>query len=906
VNHTLNLNWKQIVREHLAVLRLPPEREIEIVEEQALHLEAAYEDALADGLSEAAAEARALRSYDWRLLECELSRAERPLARRTLQPSLGLIERKGGMRMESFMQDMRFGARMLLKTPGITLAAALSLALGIGANTVIFSVVNAVMLRPLPYLEPDRLVQVWETNPRANRWGDWVSYPDFRDWREQNTVFEEIGACRTFAFNLTGSDSPEALAGAYISASLFTVLGVKPILGRTFLAEEDRPGANRVVVISHGLWQRRFSADPGLIGKTIRVDGESHVVVGVMPPDFKFHWLATLRGVENEIWIPHGPPDELHDRGSFNFRVVARLKRDVTIEQAQANMDAIARGMAERFPGHTGMGAKVMSLRRKVTMDAQPALLMLSVAIGLVLLIACGNVANLLLAQNDTRRHETAIRGALGAGPARLIRQRLTESLLLGLLGGGAGLLLAFLAIHFIIKLGPDIPRLDQTSIDLRVLSATLCLSIVTGLLFGTIPALRSSRVDINDTLKQGGRGIILRDGAGLRSILLVGEMALALTLLVGAGLLIRSFIRLQSVESGFDPTRVLKAWIFLPEKQYPTSRQQAQFIRQVVERIQALPEVELAAASTILPLYSNDSGYFQVEGQQAPRPNDAYIDAERPKITPDYFRVVGVRVLRGRAFTWADDEISPEVAIVSEGMAHRYWPGEDAIGKRVSVDYRDGQPVWRQIVGVVNDVKHDGLTAAARPHIYIPTMQMTYPGAILAIRAKGDPAALANTIRREVAALDRNQPLIDVGTMEKVVSDSMADRRFQMTLLAIFAAVALILAATGVYSVMTTAVARRTHEMGIRLALGAPPRAVLKLVVGQGMKLALAGVGIGLASAFGLTRLMKGLLFGVSALDPLTFIAVALLLVGVALIACYIPARRAMRVDPLTALRSE
>jgi putative ABC transport system permease protein len=898
-------NWNRIVREHLAVLRLPPEREIEIVEEQALHLEAAYEDALAAGLSEAEAEARALRNYDWRLLECELSRAEQPAATRALQPSLELLERKRGVRMESFLQDLRFGARMSLKQPGFTLIAALTLALGIGANTAIFSVVNAVMLRPLPYSEPDRLVQVWATNPRANRWGDWVSYPDFQDWRAQNTVFEEIGACRGFLFNLSGEDSPEGVAGAYASAGLFTVLGVKPILGRAFLAEEDRPGANRVAVISHGLWQRRFGADPALVGKTIRVNGESHVVVGVMPPGFKFHWLANLRGVENEIWVPQGPPDELQDRYSPNFRVVARLKRDVTVEQAQANMDAVAQGVAERNPGYKGMGAKVMSLQRKVTADAQPALLLLSAAIGLVLLIACGNVANLLLAQNDARRHETAIRGALGAGPARLIRQRLTESMLLGLLGGGAGLLLAFLAIQFIIKLGPDIPRLDQTSIDPRVLLATLCLSLLTGLLFGTIPALRSSRVNVNDTLKQGGRGIIWRDGAGLRSVLLVGEMAMALTLLVGAGLLIRSFLQLQSVESGFDATRVLKAWVFLPEKQYLTSSQQAQFIRQVVERIQVLPEVEAASATTALPLYGADNGYFQAEGRP-PQPNDPLVDAALPKITPDYFRVMGIQLLRGRAFTWADDKNSLAVAIISEGMAHRYWSGEDPIGKRVSIEVRDGQPIWRQIVGVVNDVKHDGLAAPARPHIYVPTMQLTHSGAILAIRAKGDPAALANTIRREVAALERNQPLLDLGTMEKVVSDSVADRRFQMLLLAIFAAVALILSATGVYSVMATAVARRTREMGIRLALGAPPRDVLMLVVGQGMKLALAGVGIGLAAAFGLTRLMRGLLFEVSALDPLTFVAVALSLAGVALVACCIPARRAMRVDPLTVLRSE
>ncbi len=547
-----------------------------------------------------------------------------------------------------------------------------------------------------------------------------------------------------------------------------------------------------------------------------------------------------------------------------------------------------------------------MSLQRAVTTGAQPALLLLSAAIGLVLLIACGNVANLLLAQGDARQHETAIRGALGASPARLLRQRLTESMLLGLLGGAAGLLLAFLAVPFIIKLSPNFPRLERTGIDLRVLSATLSLSLAAGLLFGTLPALRCSRSDLNDVLKRRGRSATWRDGGNLRSMLLIGETALALVLLVSAGLLIRSFLQLQRVDSGFDPTRVLKAWIMLPEKQYPTSRQQALFIRQVVERIQALPEVDAVGGSTALPLYGNDSGHFRIEGRPPAQPNEAIVQAECPKVTPDYFRAMGIRLLRGRPFTWADDEKTLEVAIVSEGMARRYWPGEDAIGKRVSINHRDGQPIWRQIVGIVNDVKHDGLAAATRPQIYIPTMQFTFPGTILAVRAKGDPTALAKTIRQQVAAIDRNQPVLDIGTMEEVLSDSVAGRRFQMMLLAIFAAVALILSATGVYSVMAYAVTQRTHEMGIRLALGARGRDVLKLVVWQGMKLALVGVGIGLAAASGLTRLMKNLLFGVSALDPLTFLAIAALLVAVALLACFIPARRATKVDPMIALRSE
>lgn len=889
--------WTEQIRQRLAGSDLEAVREAEIVEELAQHLEDRAEELRAQGATVQEARIATLAELgDSELFAPELRRVERSVP----QEPVVLGVRRRNM-MADLGQDLRYAVRMLRKNPSFTFVAVLTLALGIGATTAIFSVVNAVLLRPLPYPDADRLVQVWQTNPLANRWGEWVSYPDFVDWREQNTVFEEIGAYRSWRFNITGSGQPEAIAGTYVSASLLSALGATPLLGRSFLEEEDQPAADRVVILSHRLWQRLFASDPSLLGREIFIDRQSHIVVGVMRADFMFP-----SSLEPELWIPHGPPWELKNRGSHNSRVVALLRRGVTLDQAQANMDSIALSLAEQNPGNREMGIKVMGLQTTMTKDARPALLILAGAIGLVLLIACTNVANLLLARSAGRRREIAIRQAIGASRSRLVRQLLTESILLGLLGGGVGLLLAFWGVRSLIKLSPNIPRLDQTSIDLRVLSATLLLSLVTAVLFGILPALRITRSELNEALKPGGKITSWRDGARIRNSLVIAETALALMLLVGAGLLIRSFLHVQKVDPGFDPDHCLSATVMLPQTRYPESRQQSMFFKGLVDRIGALPGVDAVGGSTNLPFRSNDSGPFLVEGAQEVPSYQPGTFVEHPKITPDYFRATGIRLLRGRSFTWADDETSPEVAIVNEGMARHYWPDEDPIGKRVSIDDRGGRPVWRQIVGIVNDVKHDGLEKEIRPHVFVPMLQFPQPFLILAVRVRGVPEAFAVSIRDEVAAMDRDQPVFAIQTMERLMADSVATRRFQMTLLSIFAAAALVLATVGIYGVMAYVVAQRTPEIGVRIALGATTSDILRLVIGHGMTLTLAGLLIGLIGAFALTRVISGLLFQVGALDLTTFAAVAFVMGAVGLVACSRPASRASKVDPMTALRSE
>ena len=807
-----------------------------------------------------------------------------------------------------FRKNLRYGLRTLAKNPTFTVIAVVTLALGIGANTVIFSVANAMLFKPLPYPHSDLLVQIWQTNPHATRWGEWISYPAFTDYRRQNQVFEDVAAYRTWLWKITGGDHPEVLRGSRVTSNLFSVLGVQPMLGRSFLPEEEQPGRSQVVILSYGFWQRRFGSDPGLVGKTIMIDGLNHTVVGIMPPGFDLPYNVSRAVFASDAWIPPGTDPELVDRGSPNYRVLAHLKQGITIQQAQAGIDAIARGMSEQYKENQGMGAMVVGLQHNLVKEARPMLLLLLGAVGFVLLIVCANVANLQLARAAVRQKEFAIRLALGASRRRLISQLLTESLLLALLGGAAGLLLALWGVEFLVKLGPDLPGVQQISIDPRVMGFALALSLATGVIFGMAPAFQGSKINLNEALKESG----IRAPAGsrrgrTRSLLVITEMALALMLLIGAGLLIQSFVRLQKVDPGFNPRRILTASIMLPPSKYTEPRRQAAFFKEVVGRIESLPGVEAVGGASAVPFTgTNNAGYFSVEGRKAPRSSPALIDAEQPKITPDYFRAMGIPLLRGRVFTWADNENSLEVTVVSESLVQLYWPHEDPIGKRLSINNRNGQPVWRQIVGIVKDVKHDGLTKQARPVIYVPLLQYPFPFTVMAVRTRTDPDNLSAAIRREVMAVDSEQPIFKVKTMERFISDSISGSRFQTQLLAVFAAVALVLAAVGIYGVMGYTVSQRTHEIGIRVALGARQRDVLKMVVKQGMELALTGTVIGLAGAVSLTRLMKGLLFGVNATDPLTFGGIALMLMIIALLACYIPARRAAKVDPLVALRSE
>jgi len=896
----MNPNWKQIVREHLAVLRLPPEREIEIVEELALHLEAAYDDALADGLSEAEAEARAVRSYDWRLLECELSRAEQPLAARALQPPMELIEQTGGMRMESLLQDLRFGVRMLVKKPGFTLIAVLTLALGIVANTAIFSVINTVLLGSLPYKEADRVVIVWTTS--VSRGIEFEMAPsEYFDFRDRNSVFAQMAATQKTTLNLTGNEEALALEGHMATASLFPLMGVKPLVGRTFTPEEDRANAS-VAVLSHNLWQSRFAGEREIVGREITLNSRVYTVIGVMPAEFQFP--PPLGGHRaGEIWIPRALETD-RDRTSHDLLAVARLKDGVTLQQAQAEMDGIARQRAQEEPRHNSdSGASLRPIREQIGRQLRPSLLVLAGAVGFVLLIACANVANLLLARAAGRASEIAVRLALGASRFRIVRQLLVESLLLSGLGSGGGLLLAAWIGKAIRTLGAtQIPRAEQISIDSRVLVFTLLLSFFTGLVFGLAPAWQASRANLNEALKEGGRSAHGTSRQRLRNALIVAEVALSLILLIGAGLLIKSFWRLQQVEPGFDPRNLLSVEIRLPSAKYGEREQSVAFYQQMLERVKMLPGVKAAAIVNHPPFSGRrTNNTFQIEG----RPESAN-PSDRPRadyrtISPDYFQTMNIPVLRGRAFTDRDAADAPNVAIISQACAKLYWPSEDQVGRRIKV-----MGNWMTIVGVVGDVKQSGLDFAAAPHIYVPAWQTPWLRMGLLARTAAEPLSFVPAVRRQIQTVDRDQPIYNIHTMEELIDESVSLRRLNLLLLGAFAFIALALAAVGIYGAIAYAVTQRTQEIGIRMALGAQKRDVLKLVLRQGLLLTLAGVAVGLLASFGLTRLMTRLLYEVSATDPLTFIVIAFLLIAVASLACWIPARRATKVDPLTALRHE
>ena len=797
------------------------------------------------------------------------------------------------------LQDLRYGVRMLLKHKGFTAVAIVALGLGIGANTAIFSVVNSVLLRPLPYAEAERIIYFGGQNVTSGIIDSNLSLPDFQEWAKAGETFEHITAFQSGNANLAAEGTePERVPRALVLSDFFGVLGVQPSLGRAFLPEEDQPKARSVAILSQGLWQRRFGGDPAIIGKEITINANPTTVVGIMPAGFAFPQ-------QTQLWITLRPDPAEERRDNRSYSVIARLKPGVPLEQAQARVSAINAQLAQQFPDtNRGWDARIATLHDQMVRAARPSLLALLGAVVLVLLIACANVANLLLSRAAGRQKEVAIRTAMGASRARIVRQLLTESLLLAALGGIAGLLLSIWLTDVLQSIAPEgAPRIEQVGLDTRVLFFALGISLLTGVVFGLAPALQSSKGDVSGSLKEGGRTGEGFRRTSARSLLLIGEVALSLMLLIGAGLLIKSFLRLQEVQPGFNPQNVLVTSVALPGAKYPAA-QRPEFFGRLVERLSALPGVQAVGGGVNLPLrasnYSLGRSYIP-EGR--PLTTDESQTANYSIINGDFFRALQIPVLAGRVFDARDNADAPKVIVVNETVAKRHFGSvQNAIGKRLTV-WRD-EEFLREIVGVVADTKVDSLEAPAIPQLYVPHPQdAQWNFMALVIRTAGNPAAFASAVRREVQALDRDQPVYNVRTMEEVLATSLGTRRVAVQLFTVFAAAALLLSALGIYGVMAYSVTQRTQEIGIRMALGAQTGDVLGMIVRQGMKLALVGIAVGLAAALGVTRLIANLLFGVEATDPMTFAAISLLLAVVALLACYLPARRAAKLDPMNAL---
>jgi putative ABC transport system permease protein len=802
---------------------------------------------------------------------------------------------------DEMIQDFRFGVRMLLKSKGFTVVAVLTLALGIGANTAIFSVVDAVLLRPLPFADPERLVWLggWVGNDKEQG----VTPADFLDYRDQTQSFVQLAASvsDSVPMNLSGDGEPERLHGGLVTTNYLDVFGVKPALGRTFLEEDAQDGHESVVVLSHALWTRRFSADPSILNQSIVLDKGKVTVIGVMPPQFQY-----APGVE--IWKPFSFPTSLQGpfrSREFHFlRPVARLKSGVTIAQAQAEVEAIAHQLQTLYPKtNANQSLFLMPLQGRLVGNVKLMLLVLLGAVGSVLLIACANVANLLLARAASRQKETAVRAALGASRGRIVRQLLTESLMLAVLGSACGVMLAQLGAQLLVKLSAGyIPRADEVHINAPVLIFTLAMALITGLFFGLVPALQSTRLDLTAMLKEGGKGA----SGGVQShrtlnLLVIGEVSLAVVLLTGAGLLVNSFVRLQQVSLGFDEKNLLTARIDLPNP-YAQPEKKTQFFDQLQQGLAALPGVEAVGLITELPLARQSADFqFKIEGSST-QVSEQNAHADIRNVNHDYFRAIHIPLLKGRSFTEAEVHDNARVALISEIFARRYFIDEDPLGKYIRMDLPDQKP--SQIIGIVGDVRHRGLDGDLRQTVYFPSLRLGYSN--LVIRTATDPASLAAALRKQVTALDPNQPVTNVKMMERWVSESVAQPRFRTYLLGGFSALALILAVVGIYGVMSYAATQRTHEIGIRVALGAQPRDVLTLVLARGLKLAILGVVFGLSAAVALTRWMESFLFAVSPTDPLTFGVTALGLLCVALLACWIPARRATKVDSMVALRHE
>jgi predicted permease len=819
--------------------------------------------------------------------------------------------------METLWQDLRYGARMLMKKPGFTLIAVITLALGIGATTAIFSVVNGVLLRPLDYREPQEIVTLLN-NGRGP-----VSPANFLDFRAGSQSFTQMAAAESWGGTLAGNDKPEVIGGLRMGDGLFELLGVQPLLGRTLQGEDFQPGKDHVLVLSHKLWQRAFGGDPGVVGQPLTLSGESYTVVGVMPPQFQFPPFWSTRA---EMWTPLELSNRATSRGGNSLRVFARLKPGVSLTQAQAEIDAMNGQLAQVYPeANSGLNIRVDPLNEKVVGNVRPALLVLSGAVGFVLLIACANVACLLLARAATRQKETAVRVALGASRWRILRQLLTENLLLSLCGAAVGMLLAVWGVDLLTALlagnstsfSVRLPRLSEIKIDTAAFVFTLAVSLLSSMLFGLAPALGASKPDLNQMLKESGRGTA-GGRRGLRETLVVAELALALVMLIGAGLLMNSFLKLQAVDPGFNARNVLTMTTSVAgASQYVGPGREA-FYRQLMERLTALPGVESASAINHLPLAGDRWGRaLAIEGRPLPPPGQG-IEVTFRVSRPDYFQTMGIALRDGRDFNDRDTANAPGVVILNETLALRHWPDEDPIGKRLTLDNpRDNSqaPQWLTVVGVVKDVKQESWMDAPSNEIYLPFQQSAgffastarqFTSMTIVVRTTVEPRSLAAAAQETVRTLDRNLPVSNVVTMEQVIADTLWQQRFNLQLIGLFAGLALVMAAVGLYGVMSYSVAQRTQEVGLRMALGAQQRDVMKLMVGQGMKLALIGVASGLLISIGLTRLMTKLLFGVSATDLTTFAVIATGLTLVAMVACWIPARRATKVDPMIALRYE
>ena len=821
--------------------------------------------------------------------------------------------------MESLLRDLRYGCRMLLKDPGPTIVAALALTLAIGANTAIFSVVNGVLLEPLHYADASRLVVLWQTNPSKGLKRFYVSPPDYKDWTEQQHSFDQIAAYRPQPGVLTGRGVPEHVETAAVSPGIFRLLGENVKIGRTFFPDEDQPGKNRAVILSYGLWERRFGSDPSILGKSLTLDGKDYVVAGVTDPAFR------LLDTQSEIWVPYTlDAKELLEMGENNaaaatrsamhtLKVIVHLKPGVSVEQARQEMQSIARGLERQYPDtNTGWSVSAIPLQQELVGNIGSTLITLLGAVGFVLLIACTNVANLLLARTSSRQKEIAVRTALGAGQFRIVRQLLSESLVLSLVSGALGLMLAYWGVRALVMLGPsNIPRIEEISVDGRVLLFTLIVSILTGLLFGLGPAITASRAQINEVLKTAGRSSMASiRSRRVRNTLVVVEVAMSVVLLIGAGLMIRSFAELQRVNPGFRSDHVLTMRLTLPEARYD-GLHVAQFYQRLLERVKAVPGVETAGITRDVPFSGSDPSLNFIIEHRPALPTAQQPRAKFRAVSADYFAAMGVPLIKGRYFTASDGEQTPAVTIVNDTLARRNFPGEEVLGKRIQTGF-DGSP-WYTVVGVIGNVKHAGLDAETNAEMYFPYLQVPAPlmsfveGTMtLVVRTNTEPSAMARSVGAQVQALDPEEAVFKVATMDELLDGSVAQPRFRTFLLGVFAAVALILAATGLYGVISYSVSQRSNELGIRAALGARDSDLLSLVLSEGARLAIVGVLIGLGLSFVLANAISNLLYGVKSHDPLTFIAIPILLLAVALFASYVPARRATHTDPTVALRQE